>query len=64
MKITMLGAGSLGFTRRLVADILAVEELRESEFALFDIDETGLERITSLCRKFVEENALPTRGEA
>ena len=61
MKVTMLGAGSLGFTRRLVADILAVEELRDIEIALFDIDPVGLERIGSLLRKFVEENRLPTR---
>lgn len=64
MKVAILGAGSLGFTRRLVADILAVEELRDTEFAMHDIDELGLERITTLCGKFMEENKLPSKVTA
>ena len=32
IKVTIIGAGSLGFTRRLVMDILAVPELRDTRF--------------------------------
>ncbi|MDR2375264.1 MAG: hypothetical protein LBD96_02380, partial [Treponema sp.] len=37
MKIAFIGAGSVGFTRRLVADILTVPELQEIEICLEDI---------------------------
>jgi alpha-galactosidase len=32
VKIAVIGAGSLTFTRRLMMDILAVPELRDTEF--------------------------------
>ncbi len=57
----MIGAGSVGFTRQLVADVLAVEELRDTEFALMDISEENLEMSATLCKKFVEDNALPAK---
>ena len=34
IKIAMIGAGSVGFTRALTKDILAVPELVNTEFAL------------------------------
>ncbi len=37
LKITMLGAGSIGFTRRLMQGILAVPELHDAVFSLMDI---------------------------
>jgi len=37
-KITFLGAGSTVFARNVLGDCLLTEALRESEFALFDID--------------------------
>ncbi len=41
-KIAIIGAGSVGFTRKLVADVLCVPELRDIEIALTDIDEHNL----------------------
>ncbi|TAM68171.1 MAG: alpha-glucosidase/alpha-galactosidase [Microbacteriaceae bacterium] len=40
--ICFIGAGSVEFTRDLVADILSYPELADSEFRLHDIDETRL----------------------
>lgn len=37
-KITLIGAGSVVFTRNLLGDILSLPELAESEIALMDID--------------------------
>ena len=33
IKIAMIGAGSVGFTRRLMYDILSVPELADTQFA-------------------------------
>ena len=41
IKITMIGAGSIGFTRRLIQDICTVPELQNAEFALTDISKAG-----------------------
>lgn len=59
IKVAFIGAGSMGFTRRLLMDILAVEELRDTEFRLMDISEENLEMAANLCRKMVDDNALP-----
>ena len=37
-KIAFIGAGSIGFTRGLLADLLAVPEFREIEVAFMDIN--------------------------
>ena len=61
IKVAMIGAGSIGFTRRLLMDILAVPELRDTEFRLMDISEENLEMASNLCRKMVEDNDLPAK---
>jgi len=61
IKVAMIGAGSVGFTRRLLMDILAVPELRDTEFSLMDISEENLEMAANLCRKMVEDNDLPAK---
>lgn len=38
MKITFMGAGSTVFARNVIGDCMASEVIRESEFALYDID--------------------------
>ncbi len=43
MKIVIIGAGSLTFSRRLTADILSFERLQDAHIALVDIDEKRLE---------------------
>lgn len=38
MKITFMGAGSTVFVRNIIGDCMTCEALRDSEFALYDID--------------------------
>lgn len=64
LKIAMIGAGSVGFTRRLMMDILAVPELRDTEFRLMDISEENLAMSANLCRKLIDDNGLPATVHA
>ncbi len=48
IKIAMIGAGSIGFTRRLMRDILTVPELQDTEFAFTDISKENLDMVTQL----------------
>jgi len=43
MKITFMGAGSTVFARNVIGDCMCSEVLRDSEFALYDIDAERLE---------------------
>ncbi len=43
MKITFMGAGSTIFARNVIGDCMCVESLRDSVFALYDIDPVRLE---------------------
>lgn len=58
IKIAIIGAGSLTFCQRVVADLLSVEELRDTEFRFMDIDPEGLKMATSVTRKFISDNGL------
>lgn len=64
VKVAMLGAGSLGFTEKLVADILSVPELQDTEFWLMDIDQRNLDLTTKLCLNLVDTNGLPAKVHA
>ena len=44
-KITFIGAGSIGFTRGLLTDILSVPELQHSEIAFMDISAHNLDMV-------------------
>jgi alpha-galactosidase len=61
LKIAMIGAGSIGFTRRLMHDLLAVPEFADSTFALMDIDPMNLDMVTQVCRRDVQADQLPAR---
>ncbi|WP_413990397.1 alpha-glucosidase/alpha-galactosidase [Labrys okinawensis] len=61
IKIAIIGAGSVGFTRTLVRDILCVPELREVEFALTDINRHNLDMIGEILRRMVETNGFAAR---
>lgn len=50
-KIAMIGAGSIGFTRRLMRDILSIPEMVDTTFAFTDISEQNLEMVTQLCER-------------
>src|SRR3954469_1176165 len=59
IKIAMIGAGSIGFTRRLMQDILAVPELKDTTFALTDISKRNLDMVAQLCERDIKGNKLP-----
>ena len=61
LKVAMIGAGSIGFTRRLMADLLAVPEFRDTQFAFMDIDARNLSMITQLAERDIAANGLPAR---
>ena len=43
MKLTFLGAGSTIFARNVIGDCMCSEVLRDSTFALYDIDGARIE---------------------
>ncbi|MCC9074577.1 alpha-glucosidase/alpha-galactosidase [Litorilinea aerophila] len=59
MKIAMIGAGSIGFTRKLMYDILAVPEFADTHFALMDISQRNLDMVTQLVKRDIAANGLP-----
>jgi alpha-galactosidase len=64
IKIAMIGAGSIGFTRRLIQDTLGVPELQDTVFALTDLSEHNLGMVHRLCERDVRENKLPAQVTA
>ena len=61
IKVAVIGAGSIGFTRRLFRDILTVPELRRTHFAFHDINKRNLDMVMRLCQKDLRSNNLPAR---
>ena len=64
LKVAMIGAGSIGFTRRLMHDLLAVPEFADTTFAFMDISERNLGMVSQLCWRDIEANQLPARIES
>ena len=60
-KITIIGAGSVGFTKKLCSDILKVPEFEDIEIALTDINAHNLDMITQIIQRIVAVNGLKTR---
>jgi len=61
LKIAIIGAGSMGFTRTLVRDILTVPELQDTTFSLTDISEKNLSMIVQILERDVTANNLPAK---
>jgi alpha-galactosidase len=61
LKIAMIGAGSIGFTRRLMHDILAIPELTDTTFALMDLSQRNLDMVKQLCERDIAANQLPAK---
>ena len=60
-KIVFIGAGSLGFTRGLVRDILTFPTMRDAEIALVDINRERLDFARRACEKIVALGNYPAR---
>ena len=63
-KIAFIGAGSIGFTRGLLSDLLSVPEFSEIEVAFMDIDQRNLDMVLKLCQRDIEENGLNIQIQA
>ncbi|WP_077623273.1 alpha-glucosidase/alpha-galactosidase [Sediminibacillus massiliensis] len=55
-KITIIGAGSVVFAKRLVSDILRFPALEETKFALHDIDPVRLQTAEKMVQTIIREN--------
>ena len=64
MKIAFIGAGSFGFTRKVVRDVLSTPALSGSTIALMDVDEERLAFIKQAVEKIVRAGDYPARVEA
>lgn len=64
VKISFIGAGSIGFTRNLLRDILSVPELQNSKISFTDINEHNLDMVTQLCQRDIDKNGLSIQIEA
>ncbi len=59
MKIAFIGAGSVGFTRTLLCDIMAVPSFHSAEISLHDINQNNLDMVHALCQRDLDENKVP-----
>jgi len=58
-KFAFIGAGSFGFTRTLVRDILSFPKFADATIALMDIDPVRLDYITKAVNKIVKAGNYP-----
>ena len=63
-NITIIGAGSVVFTRRLLGDLLSFPSLADSNIKLMDIDSERLELIAALGRRLVKDSGSGAQIEA
>lgn len=63
-KIAFIGAGRLGFTRKLVRDLLTFPLLRDATLCLMDIDEERLEFSRRAVELIVKKGNYPAKVEA
>ena len=54
-NVTIIGAGSLGFSRKLMIDILSYPELSDSHFSLMDVDPKRLEYAGRIADRVLRE---------
>ena len=63
-KLAVIGAGSIGFTRLLLTDILSVKEFQDIEISFTDINEDNLRMVTQLVQRDIDENGLSIKIES
>ncbi|WP_300571110.1 alpha-glucosidase/alpha-galactosidase [uncultured Acetatifactor sp.] len=63
-KVAFIGAGSIGFTRGLLADILTVSEFHDIQVSFTDINPDNLRMVTQLCQRDIDENGLAIKIHA
>ena len=63
-KIAFIGAGSFGFTRGLVRDILSFPAFRDATISLMDIDKEKLGFVKTAVDEIVAKGNYPAKVEA
>jgi alpha-galactosidase len=63
-KIAFIGAGSIGFTRTLLCDLLSVPEFSDCEVSFTDINQTNLDMVAQLCQRDIDSNGLKIKIHA
>lgn len=63
-KLAFIGAGSLGFTRGLVRDVLTFPLLKDAEICLMDINAERLDFARRSCQKIVDMGNYPAKVTA
>jgi len=63
-KIAFIGAGSFGFTRGLVRDILTFDAFRDAEIALMDLDEQRLAFTKTAVQRIIDAGGYPAKVTA
>ena len=63
-KITLIGSGSIVFTRNLCNDILLTPALQDSTICLMDIDPVRLEQARALVQTLVDRRGLKAKVTA
>ena len=63
-KITLIGAGSTGFSKRFISDILTRPALAEGTLSLMDINQDYLDITTALAKKMAKQLGVGTKIES
>ena len=61
IKIAVIGAGSIGFTRGMMRDILCVPELQDAQISFTDINKRNLDMVTQLMDRDLKANKVPAK---
>ncbi len=64
IKVAFIGAGSIGFTRKLLSDILTVPEFHDISVSFTDINPRNLDMVYQLCQRDIESNGLNIKIDA
>jgi len=57
-RIAFIGAGSYGFTHKLVGDLLTYDALQDVDLAFMDIDRERLDRVEAVVRRLIQNRDL------
>ena len=63
-KVAFIGAGSVGFTRKLLSDLITVPEFRGIAVSFMDINPHNLDMVTRLCQRDLDENGVAIKINA
>ncbi|MEG0720829.1 MAG: alpha-galactosidase [Lachnospiraceae bacterium] len=57
-KVAVIGAGSVGFTREIIKDLLSVREFQDIQIAFMDINQHNLNMALELIQRDIDANGL------